>query len=241
MHDIHIEHHRPEHTFSAIHEKKGFGTILKELLIDMIPVVLGILIALSFGGLKESWKEKNEERYYLRRLKNDLQEDLNELKDDVRNYAARKYAAAYLADYEQNKNADLDTAIRYIYNLFGQTGPNVTNAAYVTLQSSGKFDIIQNKEITEHLVILYSDVVRSLTNITGSFNQFKQEFFNNVVYQRYDLARMKDPALLKQLLSDTSIKNALHMLWFDEVMGRYNKAIERHQAIIDEITRELNS
>lgn len=240
MSEIHVEHHKPVHTQHAIEKKKGFWKILKELFIDMIPVVIGILIALSFNSIKESWKEKKEEKYYLGRIKNDLEEDLRELKEDVLNYELRRKAAIYLRNYKVKANLQNDSAIIHLYNLFGQTAPNVSNAAYVTLQSSGKFDIIKNKQITEHLVILYSDVVKGLTNITASFNEFKQHYFNEVVYNEFDFTHLKDTDNLKMLLSNIKIKNAFNILWFDEVIGRYKNAIKKHQEIIDEISKELN-
>lgn len=239
MSEIHIEHHKPVHTHNALEKKKGFWIILKELFIDMIPVVIGILIALSFNSIKESWKEHKEERYYLERIKKDLEEDLKELKEDVFNYEIRKKAVIYLKSYNKHPNKNLDSAILCLNNLFGQTAPNISNAAYVTLQSSGKFDIIENKKITEHLVILYSDVVKGLTNITSSFNDFKQQYFNSVVYNQFDFNELKDQATLQKLLSDTRIKNVFSNLFFDEVIGRYKNAISKHQDIINEITEEL--
>jgi hypothetical protein len=240
MSEIHIEHHKPVHTHHAIQKRKGFWTVLKELFIDMIPVVIGILIALSFNSIKESWKEKKEEKYYLSRIKNDLEEDLKELKEDVINYEVRKKGVDYLKTYYDNPDKNLDSAIIYLNNLFGQTAPNVSNAAYLTLQSSGKFDIIENKKITEHLVILYSDAVKGLTNITTSFNEFKQHYFNDVVFSEFDFTQLKNAQILRKLLITLKIKNALNNLYFDEVISRYKKAIEKHQEIINEIAKEIN-
>lgn len=239
MSEIHIEHHKPVHTHNALEKKKGFWVILKELFIDMIPVVIGILIALSFNSIKESWKEKKEETYYLNRIKNDLEQDLKELKEDIESYEIRRYSIKYLQAYDLNENKYPDSALIYLSTLFGTTAPNVSNAAYVTLQSSGKFDIIQNKQITENLVTLYSDIVKSLTNTTTSFSEFKQRYFNDVIHTEFDLTQLKNGKTLKEILSNLKIKNAFKILWFDEVIGRYKKAIKKHEEIINDISEEL--
>lgn len=173
MSELHVEHHNPKHMIKALGKAKlSLWSTIKALFIDMIPVILGIVIALSFNSIKEGRKEHREETYFLERLRYDLQQDLAELKDDAQNYRYRKYAAAYLLKYNTNDNANRDSAFHYFSSLFGQTAPNITNAAYQTLMSSGKLDIIKNKQLIESLVTLYTDVTVGLKNITSSFAVF---------------------------------------------------------------------
>lgn len=112
MSELHIEHPKSKRTKAAVRRKGHFTTVLKAFFIDMVPLILGILIALSLNGIKE----RNNPDYV----------------------------------------ANSDSAFIYFNNLFGNTSPNITNAAYLTLTSSGKLDIIANKEIVEGLVNLYT-------------------------------------------------------------------------------------
>ncbi|WP_310394650.1 DUF6090 family protein [Hymenobacter sp.] len=239
MSEIHIEHHKSKHARAALEGRKSPWGVLRELVVDMVPVILGILIALSFNSLKEAWKERREEEYYLRGLRKDLTEDLAELKSDVAQYRVKKKAAAYLLRYDLARNPASDSAYYYFRLLPGQTAPNITNATFVTLQSSGRLGLMKNKAVAGQLVLLYTDVVKGLTNITASFNDFKQTYLFDVWVTEFDYAQIDRTHDIRPVLQNRTVRNALHLLWFDEVIGRYQQAIAAHERIIAQLQQEL--
>lgn len=239
MSEIHIEHKTPENMKVSIRERRGFLHNLKALVVDMIPVVLGILVAISLSGLKEIWKEHKEANYFLQRIKADLEEDLRELELDVAQYKIKKKAAAYLLVTSLATQVDKDSAYYYFRFLPGQTAPNITNAAYITLLSGGKLGVIENNAIEESLVLLYTDIVPGLIHITTSFNEFKSKNVNDVVFTELDYIKLTKTKDLAPALAQRKIRNALAILWFDEVIQRYELAISAHRKLINDIEREL--
>jgi hypothetical protein len=240
MSEIHIDHHKPKHVRNELKKPKpNRGTVVKELFVDMIPIILGILIALSFGSLKESWRESKEEKYYLTLLKEDLHEDVNELKSDLANYKWQKYAALYLGNYDVLKNTSQDSAYIYFAYLAGQTAPNISNTAFITLQTSGKLGLIRNKEIMEAIVGFYTIVAKRLTTTVAGFNDLKKQYFFDVLFSEVDYRKMKETKDIRPLLKKQKVQNALNILWFDEVITRYKEAIIANEKTIALLSAEL--
>lgn len=130
---------------------------IKDYFIEFFIVLLGITIAFWLSNLGEEKKDRRLESLYLEDLRNDLNEDLEELRYCIAlNTSKRATLSKAIAYYQGNDNGTtMDSLISYAGLIGNYFHFNPNDYTYISLQQSGDFKIISSRDVKTSLVELY--------------------------------------------------------------------------------------
>ena len=85
-HSHHVEH-KPHHTEKELRKKDWrFWNVIGSFLLDMLPIIFGILIAVGINNWREHRSEKKQEVFYLKIIQGRLKFTLQQLLDERSQY-----------------------------------------------------------------------------------------------------------------------------------------------------------
>jgi len=137
---------------------KTIGT----LLVESALIIFSVLMSFSIESWREQRSEQKKEREYLARINKDLESDSLVLKDIQEYYKnAQKKTMEYLLSYGKwNRGKDLpisnDSIASVIYSTLRETNPfEPVSAAYSSLKSNSRLDLIQNPALADKIINYY--------------------------------------------------------------------------------------
>ncbi|MDH3698094.1 MAG: DUF6090 family protein [Flavobacteriaceae bacterium] len=169
-------------------EKNKTGKYLKYAIGEIVLVVIGILIAVSINNWKQSIDLEKVEQILYSDLIQELQTDLVEVQVNG------EYNRKYLARYNRASEIILNDTKKQLIDTLAIITTELTNfsdfkndgSAYNKLASSGKLELITNKEILmrlQNLGILYNYINRLEKN--------QEEFMFSIIPKISEYLRIK--------------------------------------------------
>jgi hypothetical protein len=142
------------------------------VIIEVIIVVLGILIALQVSNWATDRQNGQDERYYLNRLLNDIDQSISANEDVLEDLENRTKVSFWVADKLRHGTLP-DNEESLFGERFAKIGAFKTgdfiDSTLLELQASGKFGVIQSKVYREQLgafQLLVSSLRRGQNNLT---------------------------------------------------------------------------
>jgi hypothetical protein len=131
---------------------------------EIILVVIGILIALQINNWNEVQKQNRWETRFLTDLKNELKNDLSQLKRITDIQLAKGDNCQKVLDLISTKNPDNKSKIDSLYSLTQNSNPTFfpTTGVYDSGLSSGKIENIKNDSIKYMIMNLYNHYYKRL-------------------------------------------------------------------------------
>ena len=134
------------------------GKYFKYAIGEIILVVIGILIALQINTWNENHKSKNEAKFQLSKLKDNLKADKSQLKNaidvDSINIENLKICVRTLSNDEEISMEEFTNHFQFIYNT---NGFDPTRGTFESLISSGKIELISNQDLLDALFSYYNN------------------------------------------------------------------------------------
>lgn len=232
------EHDMVKHGVKTYQIWKGPGKTrhkLGEIAIEMLIIVFAVTLSLALERWREHSAEKKAEHEFLTGFRKDLVSDITELRSDSATYATLFKGYAYFATTEKYAP---DSVGKYIELFFNSTEFIPNNSRYEALKSSGKLEVISNKELLDEIVSLYQEDVVNLKVNTAAFTSFKR----SELIPFLDQGMKKDRSNLEALLHSDIGTNYLNKRFgVPSILNIYHRTIERSKKIVQEIDSELNS
>ena len=152
---------------------------------EILLLVVGILIALQIDGWREERQDREQEAYYLERLRAEL--EFNAAEAD-RNTGMSELQARFAELLLQSLDGELDESqqVEWLYALnylWFLPHPFYDDAAWSELKSTGKLGLIRNRELVERIGMFHSQLshVESLEDEWGSFHLRFRAAVNNIL------------------------------------------------------------
>ena len=150
-------------------EKNKTGKYLKYAIGEIVLVVIGILIALQINNWKQENKDHKLGEDYLLRIHRDLVQDTisfrqiiahnNNLREEIKGLLVTLYNGVDNIQQVQNIGAIYDKALDQVFT------PN--DNTYKGMISSGALGLVQNLELKEEIVNLYSEYDQTRALLSG--------------------------------------------------------------------------
>jgi hypothetical protein len=212
---------------------------ISEFLIEMMIIIFAVTISIWFHNLSERRHQQEEVKQFLTGLKDDLTQDIKEMNDDKQSFVNQKIIFSYLASLKKNETPNRDTLNKYNNWLFNTTTLNPNDGRFQGFKSSGKIGTIENNKLQNDIMDLYEEDIPALLMSTGSYNTFKQEFFELILE---DTKRLTDSTgnMIEVLRSDEVFNFAKSLSTPVQVIERYDRCIQQMKKIISEIDNEYN-
>jgi hypothetical protein len=215
---------------------------LKEILIEIFIIVFAVSLSIWFHNWSDSLHEHKEEREFLVGLQKDIRADLEDAQQDSVFYAQQLASLQYFQRIGAGLPPNPDSSKLYSTVFFSNTmlEPNVSR--YEGLKGSGKFGIIENKELLNDIIDLHERTIKHIESLDGYYidyvtrmGSFIQEHgqldqAGDSIINSHDLLRM----------SQTRFHLAYGISFITSNLLRYHDSCIVHcQKLITQIDKEL--
>jgi Family of unknown function (DUF6090) len=161
----------------STNRKKPWQHRVKDIIGEVLIIVFAVTISIWFHNWSESWKDRQEEKEFLEGLKADLQADMKEMREDSATYQIGLKGILYFEKVGAGMALSLDSIPPYEDIFFGNTQISPRVSRFEALKSSGRLDIIRNKELQIHITDLYTKDFPQITRVNDYFNKLRSENF----------------------------------------------------------------
>lgn len=146
---------------------------IKEVALEIAIIVFAVTLSIWLHNWSEGLHDRHEEKEFLLGLKQDLQKDTAEMGSDMRTYIRLINGYRYFRHVGNGEPLNADSLNAYHFSLYNTTQliPNISR--FEGLKGAGKLNIIENKELLNHMLDLYQEDIPYLQFLNESFNNYK--------------------------------------------------------------------
>lgn len=209
---------------------------LKEFAIEIFIIVFAVTLSIWLHDKSEHAHQQKVVKEFLEGLKADLKNDIHELQEDRGEYVESQKAFDYLTRASNNRAFALDSIRFYSRGIFVSLQFLPNDGRYEGFKSSGNIGNIENTELQGDIVDFYQEDIKTLLITSNYYSARKEKFFD---YYINNFKRGKDSTNIVSLLSSDVGQNQIRTLGqLDEIIGRYDSAINKANKIISLIEKE---
>jgi hypothetical protein len=242
MAELEVIKHAKKVMTTAKDKETSWKHKLKEIILEVLIIVFAVSLSISLHGWSERKHDRHEEHEFLVGLKDDLQGDLGEMRDDSLSYARVVLGSAYFLKVSKGETLKLDSLNQYSFMFYNATYLAANTSRFEGLKASGKLSIIQNKELLNSIIDLYEEHIPFVNLGNQWANNYKMAQLAPYIDQHLDIT-IGDNGLAnwESILRSNSIRNGLIRISdVSEVVGQYGVAMEKIRNILSAIDKELH-
>lgn len=223
--------------FSLWKSDKGIWHKIGEFLLEIFIIVFAITLSIYFHDLSVLKHQRHEAKEFLLGLKQDLQTDIAEMKQDQISFELSGNGFSYITNRKLNEALNPDTMSKHINWIFNTTGLIPNSGRFEGFKSSGKISTIENKELQNDIMDLYQENIPNVISSTNNYTYKKQKLFD---YVALATKRIDDNTtnLISVLASDQAFNFCITLTSVKEIIERYNICIDKMEKIITAIDKE---
>ena len=209
-----------------------------ELLFEVLIIVFAVSVSLLLERWREQSVEHTHEKEFLIGLKEDLLRDISQMKGDSSSYAFGVKAYEF---YIKNVGKFREDSARYYSYVYSYSTLQPNASRFEGLKSSGKLDIIEDKELRQEIIRLYEEKIPSvLMATTFHLNSTQQPLMDYIDHQVDFKTDGEGLESLSKTLSHTYPQNIfkIRRLYMSEIILRYHIAADAARRIVKLIEEE---
>jgi hypothetical protein len=207
---------------------------IKEFLIEIIIIVFAVTLSIWVHDRSEHRHQQKEVKEFLLGLRQDLQADLKEMKDDVQSYKMQGNAFHYISSVKMNGKLEADSLKKYQSWLFNTTRLQQNNGRFEGFKSSGRIGNIEDEQLQTNIMDLYQENIPSLLSSTDVYIRWKFQLFDFGVKNRKKLTDSTSN-MSTLLMADEAQNLSGYLSGPNEIIERYNICIKKMETIIEQI------
>jgi hypothetical protein len=232
-----------QHAENAVHvlkdKKSGWKNKLKNVLQEILIIILAVSITLTFHNWNDHRKERQIEKDFLTGIRNDLKEEKNSLADGIKSFQPTIdfYDTAWKRILKKSvTSAFIDTNSGYLLNTLYFV---FDKGRFEGFKSSGYLRLIENQELQKHLITLYTSDMPFEEKADEDIFRDRQKDFIAFIGSKVplDSAGMH----ISKIIDDPSVRFqiARYVGYFAERKRHKQQLIGRIDNVINEIDKEL--
>jgi hypothetical protein len=229
MHDEIMKHTKKAYAASK-NPSLSFWHKLKEILIEIAIIVFAVTLSIWLHDRSEHKHEQRQVREFLTGLKQDLLNDIKEMRADSETYVKSSRAFRYFTTIARSV-PNTDSIRDYAGFLTSTTALVPNNGRYEGFKSSGKLISIEDQELQNNIADLYSENYPDLLNSTDAYNKRKERLISFYIENRKSNADSATNQM--ELFSDNRVQNVFATLIdVAEILSRYAASMKKARQII---------
>jgi len=158
-------------------EKNNSAAYLKYAIGEIVLVVIGILIALSINNWNENRKIKIKEKNSLIELRNDLNQNLNDISVNIINLQDCKKSNETIIYHIENNIAYNDSLDYHFSMMYPFITFTINQTTYETLKQGG-MELISNDSLRSSISDIYSNKFKSYQTFENTY--FVNHYLNHI-------------------------------------------------------------
>ncbi|MBT1706110.1 DUF6090 family protein [Chryseosolibacter indicus] len=209
---------------------------VKEFVIEILIIVFAVSITIWFHDLAEHRHQQKEVKGFLVGLKNDLANDLKEIRSDRQGYQYQQAAFKFFREMNPDAPGTVDSLEKYTNAIFNKVELVQNNGRFEGFKSSGKIGNIEDKKLQNDILDLYQELIPSLLSTTQLYNNQKDRLIILIEEKaRFDQALKRMDITEVMELDQAKIISSSLMFFPAEIVNRYDLCIARMNEIVKTI------
>lgn len=215
--------------------KLTFRERIPDILLEICIIVFAISLSIWLHNWQEHTARQKKEHHFLTGLRQDLQDDLKELRNDFLAYVQLLEGYHYYRSLTP-ATAQKDRINKYRWTLYYSTNLYPKTARFDGLKFSGNLDIVEGEALQEAIVHYYQELLPSLTRATQAFTDYKTANIRRFLDENL---RAGDTNFLALLQSD-QMRNYLSkdpdvLL----ILQRYHAMMRQNRQLVNQINHQM--
>ena len=221
-------------------KKKSIRHKIQEFLLEVLIIVFAVSLSIWLHSWAEGRKDRQEEREFLVGLKQDIEEDMQEMQSDSLSNVLRQRYSEYFSRVGSGEKLNNDTANAYswVFGSWSTIDPRVSR--FEALKGSGKLGIIENKDLLNRITELYAKDFPLIKNLNQLASDLKMNHMLPYLASHAELdakgAIKNWDVLLRQSEMRILVRTQGSLI---DNLAAYGKAIKHCRGIVAEIEKEI--
>jgi len=223
----------------ATDPKKKWKEKVGEIILEIFIIVFAITLSLYLHERAQKSEDHHLQDEFLLGLKEDLQNDINELSGDSLAYIRTLNGFKYFKRLAVEQ-ATSDSIPYYWNTLYNTAGLQPNDSRFEGMKSAGKLYVITNKKLLNDILDLYQEKIPMLLRATNMFSDFKVNRLAAFLENNLTSADRTDNNLKTLLKEKPQLRNYLsYDNFIMDILGRYHTVLEQSRLLIGEISKEV--
>ena len=155
----------------------------KDICVEIFIIVIAVSISIGLNNWNENRHNRQEEKEFLIGLKKDLQSDIENMESSKMFYEESVQGLTYfLITAEKPSYYSKDSVNKYMEIFFSSTDLDPHIERYEGLKSSGKFTIIENKDLLNNIINLHEVIIQRIHVLNDKY-YVHQEKLETIISQ----------------------------------------------------------
>ncbi len=173
---------------------------MKDIIIEIIIIVIAVSISIALNNWNEERHNRLEEKEFLQGLKKDIQADIQNMESSKSYYEECVRGLTYFLNTAQKPSLfNRDSINRYNDLYFSSTDLDPHIERYEGLKNSGRFIIIENKELLDNIINLHEIKIQRIQNLNKMYYEYQRQLETIIAQEIRISLRIKNiPRLLRR-------------------------------------------
>ncbi len=216
--------------------EKNWRHKLIDILVEIIIIVFAVSISIWFHNWSDELKDRNLENEFLKGLRTDLQSDLKEMTGDMAAYHAILNGMLYFRKVGAGQPLNQDSLKNYNWIFFASVRKQARISRFEALKSSGKLDIIENKELLANIISLYQEINPTIAESDRQFTSYNNNKIGALIDSYAKLDSSNNITNWLQIFRSSPFRMALFRdNTIREIIRSYESGINKCNEIIKQI------
>jgi hypothetical protein len=221
--------------------KSSWQHKLKDIILEILIIVFAVSISIWFHNLSDKYQQRREQREFLTGFKKDLKNDIENIDSSRSFYENTLNGMLYFSKIGTGDSLNNDSLIKYGNIFFSSTELEPHISRYEALKNSGKFGIIEDKELLNKIIDLNESTLSNIQLLNGIYGK-SIERISVFIQQNLQFNRQGNITNQETLLRNPQMRFLLSLgrSTIDQnVIPAHNEGIKKCYEIIQQIDKEL--
>jgi hypothetical protein len=233
------------------HTKKSYAIIkskdndwkhkLREIFVEVLIIIFAVSVSIWLHNWSEHQHDVQEEKEFFIGFKKDLEIDIKNMTSSKTFYENTLKGINYFLRNGNHTSLNQDSISIYSGVFFNSTHLDPHIGRYEALKSSGKFKIIENKELLNNIITLHESNIRRIQELNELYSQHNQKL-EVLVSQNTRLDELGRITNATEIMNRSDFRIILNIskgIITNNVIPATESGINKCNEIIDQIDKEL--
>lgn len=220
---------------------KSMKSKITDILTEIVIIVFAVSISIWLSNWSEKRHDRKEEKEFLAGFKMDLQSEVENMTSSRDFYSKTLHGIGYFLSLGKGIALSKDSINKYSFIFFSSTDLDPHVSRYEGLKSSGKFKIIENKELLNNIIDVQETIIQRIQSLNEKYYQHTQ-MLENLINQNVQLAKNGNIINAAAVVSRSDmiilLTTSESLIEFN-IIGVHDKGIKKCREIISQIDKEL--
>ena len=233
------------------HTKKSYAILrskennwkhkLGEIVIEILIIVFAVSVSIWLHNWSQKRHDEKEEKEFFIGLKEDLEVDITNMTNCNVFYENTLKGIRYFLEIGNGMTPNQDSINKYSGIFFNSIELDPHIGRYEGLKSSGKFEIIENKELLNNIITLHESIIQRIQELNEKYYRHN-EILESVISQNTKLEKNGQIANTSEVTNRSDFKILLNInsgIIANNIIPANDAGINKCKEIIRQITAEL--